>query len=205
MKHIIKHILLLTATIILTLTLFLPSVNAQTYHLDTKKSAISWTGYGEIGGFSQEGTIKAKSGSLTMSMIAPSDSAVAPHQTIAAANIIIDMNTMKSENKRVADHLKNEDFFYVKQYPTATLNLRCMVGDSLLQADLTIRGVTHAIDIPITLTITNQTVKAQGAVRIDRTLHGIKYNSSSFFKSLGNQAIKNEFDLSFDLLFKVVE
>lgn len=189
---LIKH--LLTLTMVLTLISGSTSLNAQTYQLDLKNSSFDWTGYGEIGGFSQEGTIKAQSGVITI-----------VDSVISKAIITIDMESMQSDNKRVADHLKNEDFFYVKKYPTATLQLHSMVGFSVMQADLMIRGVTHAIDIPLSLDVSDKTVIAQGTATIDRTLYGIKYNSSSFFKRLGNQAIKNEFDLAFDLLFKVVK
>ncbi|MBC3785274.1 hypothetical protein [Spirosoma utsteinense] len=36
------------------------------------------------------------------------------------------------------------------------------------------------------------------------TQFGVRYNSASFFTDLGDQAIKNEFALTFDLLAKPV-
>jgi len=45
-------------------------------------------------------------------------------------------------------------------------------------------------------------LRAKGKMTIDRTLYNIKYNSSSYFQDLGNYAIKNEFELKFELIFE---
>jgi len=165
------------------------SIYAQTYQLDKKQSLFSWTGYAEVGGFSQEGSIHAKNGVVFL------DS-----DTIQSATIVMDMSTIKSTTNGVDKHLKNKDFFFVKKHPEASLQL-ISFKDEIVQANLTIRGVTKMIEFPITICIEEDTVKAKGELTIDRTLYEIKYNSSSFFKSLGDQAIKNEFDLSFNLVF----
>ncbi len=39
-------------------------------------------------------------------------------------------------------------------------------------------------------------------MKLDRTKFDIKYNSSSYFQDLGNYAIKNDFDLEYELFFK---
>lgn len=179
--------------IILISLLLGTTISAQKYQLDTKNTTFNWTGYGEVGGFSQTGSIKAKSGSLLMKK-----------DTITAAVITIDMKSMKSDNKRVANHLKDTDFFDVKKHPTAILDLRC-IEDNVAKANLTIRGITHAIDIPIAILVKEDELRASGKAIIDRTLYGIKYNSSAFFKSLGNQAIKHEFDLTFEVTFTRVD
>ena len=41
-----------------------------------------------------------------------------------------------------------------------------------------------------------------GKITIDRTIFGVQYGSKSFFDNLGDQAIKNEFDLNFVLMLQ---
>lgn len=50
----------------------------------------------------------------------------------------------------VIDHLKKEDFFDVANHPTAVIVAKSVV-DGNMTADLTIRGVTKEITIPVTL------------------------------------------------------
>ena len=172
-------------------TILFISINAQEYALDTKKSNLKWKGYGEIGGFTQEGEISALDGSLMMKS-----------GELVSTEIIIDMTTIENSDQNLASHLKNKDFFYVKKYPTASLRLK-EFENGVLTADLTIRGITKTISFEPNIIQDGNSVMAQGEIKIDRTLYDIKYNSSSYFQDLGNYAIKNEFDLRFDLYFNI--
>ena len=178
--------------IVIIITLFLAHiVQAQNYKLVQDDSSLEWTGYGEIGGFSQTGTISAKGGYLSYQ-----------NNQLTAAKITVDMKTLKSKNKNVAQHLKNKDFFYVKKYPVASIELKKIVNDTV-SALLNIRGISQDIRFPIETKTDGDIIVLRGTLMVDRTKHEIKYNSNSFFKGLGNQAIKNEFDLTFDLCFKL--
>ncbi len=160
-----------------------------------ESEAITWTGYGEIGGYSLTGKIKIKDASIELE----SDS-------IKKALILLDMLSLSHDNKDLENHLKGEDFFEVVKYPTAnfvTENIKYLNATSAIaKGKLTIKGIAKQVDIPLQI-IANETSKIiKGKFVIDRTQFGIKYNSKSFFGDLGDQAIKNNFDLVFEIGIK---
>jgi len=53
--------------IIIILLLVIITLQAQKYRLDLKNSAANWTGYGEIGNFSQTGSIPFNEGKVILS------------------------------------------------------------------------------------------------------------------------------------------
>ena len=67
----------------------------------------------------------------------------------------------------------------------------------LIDADLTIKGITN----PITFKINISDNSAYADLIIDRTKFEIKYGSSSFFDGLKDRAIYDEFDLQVNLKF----
>ena len=157
--------------------------------LDPKKTKIEWVGYGEVGDFVQKGEINAKAGSLILT-----------DGNIDFAEIIIDMKSINHPDKSLSKHLKNKDFFWSDKYPSANLELLDISKDTIV-ALLTIKEITNEIRFPYKFENENSTV-IKGYMTIDRTKYNIKYNSSSFFQDLGNYAIKNEFDLKFEAVFK---
>jgi len=166
------------------------AVTGQSFQLNPKNSKLTWIGYAEVGGFKQEGTINVKAGSLTFE-----------NEKIKSAKVVIDMNTINHADKNLSKHLCKKDFFWSKKYPIAELIL-LSIEESKVTANLTIKGITHAITFPIQLEKNGAQIMIKGELTIDRTIYGIKYNSSSYFQDLGNYAIKNEFDLSFELVFE---
>lgn len=176
--------------IIFVIVLSYTSICAQTFQLDKEQSSFNWIGYAEVGGFSQKGTVDIEKGQLQLE-----------EDRIQSATIVMDMSTIKSQTKGVDKHLKNKDFFFVKKYPEASIEL-ISVNNNMIKAHLMIRGVSKIIEFPSTISIEENEIKVNGTLTIDRTQYAIKYNSSSFFKSLGDQAIKNEFDLIYSLVFK---
>ena len=85
-------------------------------------------------------------------------------------------------NKKLLDHLKNEDFFSVDSFPEAILsNIQGELAS--LKGDLTIKGVTLPIEFSTKLEEQGGEIKVQGQMVIDRTKYGIRYKSKSFFDS----------------------
>lgn len=161
----------------------------KVYNLQPAKQIISWTGYGEIGSYSLSGGLKLKSGRFNYD-----------GQTLSNGVFIIDMNTITHENKTLVKHLKDEDFFYVKKYPVAEFQLSSVKKGKAF-GYVTIRNIKKPIEFPVS--IAENAVKQlviKGTLRIDRTQFEIYYNSNSFFQDLGSNAIKNEFDLKFELI-----
>jgi hypothetical protein len=165
------------------------TASGQQFILNPEKSKVEWTGYGEIGDFKQEGAINVKEGSLSL-----------VDGIIISAKVIIDMNTIRHQDKNLSKHLSNKDFFWSKKYPTAQLDITSIENNNAI-AELTIKNITHSINFPIQFDRRGETIIIKGNMTIDRTLYGIKYNSSSYFQDLGNYAIKNKFDLSFEVIF----
>lgn len=163
---------------------------SQEFKLNPEKSKIEWIGYGEIGDFKQNGDIKAKEGNLSLN-----------GDHIEKALVIINMKTINHEDKSLSDHLKKKDFFWSRKYPTAQLTFTSLINNQIT-GELTIRGISHTITFPVEIIKNCNDIVVKGNMRIDRTKYDIKYNSSSFFQDLGNYAIKNEFDLNFEIVFE---
>jgi polyisoprenoid-binding protein YceI len=98
-------------------------------------------------------------------------------------------------------HLKADDFFGTEKFPTASLTFKKIsaVSSSLykITADLTIKGITK----PVTFDLTVKGNLATTSFNINRTNYDIKHGSKSFFDSLGDKAISDEFELKVNLNF----
>ena len=65
-----------------------------------------------------------------------------------------------------------------------------------------IRGKKQIISVPVKFQKQAENLIVAGTIVLDRTKFDIKYNSSSYFQDLGNYAIKNDFDLDYEFLFR---
>ncbi|MCF2874098.1 MULTISPECIES: YceI family protein [unclassified Tenacibaculum] len=180
--------------------------------INIDKSTIIWKGHKILG--SHTGEIKLKSAGLTFN-----------NGTLTKGSFIVDMNTIKAvelmkdgdddeeeeeENNEgeehddrddLANHLKNEDFFDANKYPEATFTIKQATknGDSYkITGDMTIKEITK--EIAFDAIISGQTLKSH--LKINRTDFGIKYGSGSFFKNLGDNIIKDQFDLIISLVIE---
>lgn len=178
-------------TFIILIALFTSLTSSgQKYNLNPQKAKIAWIGYGELGTFKQAGSIHVKNGILFQK-----------NGVIESAEVIIDMKTIYHSDKSLAKHLSDRDFFWSSKYPTARLKMTSIKDEEVI-ADLTIRGLTRSIQFPIQIEKIGESILIKGSMTIDRTAYDIHYNSSSFFQNLGNYAIKNEFDLKFEVVFE---
>ncbi|MBC7523539.1 MAG: YceI family protein [Flavobacterium sp.] len=161
----------------------------KTLNFDTKTSSIKWTGYGEVGNYSLSGSVNLKSGTFTI-----------VDDKIASGTIVIDLKSINHSQSSLVEHLKSKDFFEISKYPTATLKIsksKILKNNELeVTGNLTIKKTTK----PITLIMTLEGETFSGKLMLDRTAFGVQYGSKSFFDNLGDQAIKNEFDLEFKLV-----
>lgn len=165
-----------------------------TYNVDTEKTTVTYVGKKVTG--SHTGAVKAKSGNLVFT---------GPELT--GGEIVVDMNSMTVTDlagdpetaAKFLGHMKSPDFFDTAKYPDSKLVIKKtkMAGKDLeVSGDLTMIGQTK----PITFKVTDwkwsdKEVTGRSLVKVDRTQWGLKYGSSSFFKSLGDKAINNEFTL----------
>ncbi|TDE42113.1 YceI family protein [Flavobacterium rhamnosiphilum] len=171
------------------------SVTAQTKKIDASKSTINWTGKKVTG--QHEGAINLKDGAL-----------VFKGKKLIGGTFNVDMNSIVVTDlkagqgkEKLEGHLKADDFFGTDKFATATLVFKKLVTKApnvyTVTGDLTIKGITK----PVTFDLTTTATTASTNVKIDRTKYDIKYGSGSFFESLGNKAINDDFDLAVALKF----
>ena len=78
---------------------------------------------------------------------------VKPDWTDLNVNIIIDVNSLTTDNDMRDNHLKSDDFFNAEKFPTITFKSTSMkMVDSknyIMKGELTIRDVTKIVEIPV--------------------------------------------------------
>lgn len=189
MKNL-KSIALALAVVLSTL-----SVTAQTKKVNISASTINWVGKKVTG--AHEGTINLKDGTL-----------VFKGKKLVGGTFVVDMTSIivtdlkaGQGKEKLEGHLKADDFFGSDKFATATLVFKKLVTKApnvyTVTGDLTIKGITK----PVTFDLATTTNTATANVKIDRTKYDIKYGSGSFFDSLGDKAINDDFDLAIALKF----
>tara|TARA_B100000795_G_C22752444_1_gene420033 strand:- start:144 stop:728 length:585 start_codon:yes stop_codon:yes gene_type:complete len=180
--------------------LFIGSTSAQTtLTLNNENSNLTWVGRKVVGEHS--GTIDLLKGFLILNK-----------KNITSGEINVDMNSLKNTDMqgewsdKLVVHLKSDDFFGTDKFPIATFNIERITPKSadnyVASGSLTIKGITNPISFPVQIFNTKSNLQVKGTANVDRTLYGVKYGSSSFFDSLGDKAIENLFELSFDINIK---
>ncbi len=171
------------------------SAFAQNKDINVNKSTVKWTG-NKIGG-SHNGEIKIKSGSFEFS-----------NDNITKGKIVIDMASISntdledaSYNKKLVGHLKSDDFFGVKNFPTATFVVtkasKFVNNKASVTGKITIKGKTETITFDVMKKATVYTAQ----LKIDRSKFDVRYGSNSFFDNLGDKAIEDIFILDIKLQF----
>lgn len=188
---------IITATTILSSFTF--KERADNYVVDVKKSTLKWTAYEVVG--QHTGTVKISNGTL-----------VANGNNLSGGSFTADMNSIVisdlkgNSNKTLMNHLKADDFFSVYNHPTATFTItKVSPGTDRVNitGNLSIKGVVNSITFPATVKIQNNQISAVAEnIRVDRTKYDIKYRSESIFGDIGDKAIKDEFQLSVNLVAK---
>ena len=192
MKSTIKKLAFIAITAFITMSF--ATIDGDKKEIKTDKSKVVWKGYKVTG--SHEGNISIESGHLQFD-----------NDKLVGGAFVIDMSTitvtdLQGDYKgKLEGHLKSDDFFSVTAHPTATLILNKVTPSGknayAVTGDLTIKGKTNSISF--TMSIYGN--KATASLKIDRTKFGIEYKSASFFESLKDKAIYDEFDLVSDLEF----
>jgi polyisoprenoid-binding protein YceI len=126
---------------------------------------------------------------------------------LTGGSVEIDMPTitvtdLEGEYKnKLEGHLKSDDFFGVEKFPTASLIFTKVKSNGKnsykVTGDITIKGKTESV----TFNVSIYGNKASVSLKIDRTKFDVRYGSTSFFDSLKDNAIYDEFDLVVDLEF----
>ncbi|WP_121667126.1 YceI family protein [Mesonia aquimarina] len=189
-KNVLKA--LGATTLILTLIAFKANT-MEKKKVNVNESKIEWTGEKLTG--SHEGTIQLKDGYFMMD-----------GDKITGGKFVMDMTSinvtdLSGESKgKLEGHLNSDDFFGVKNYPEATLEIKnaAKKGNVYgISGELTIKGKTKPVNFDLTMNSNSATT----SLTIDRTKYGIRYGSGSFFDNLGDNTIYDEFELDITLKF----
>jgi polyisoprenoid-binding protein YceI len=175
------------------------------YKLQPQLSTLGWEGKAVTHG--HNGTMNFSSGELLVK-----------GNSIVGGTVTVDMKTMKATDIKDAEsqgkfvgHMSSDDFFGATTYPTSTFKIVSVTpikgaakdADNVtIAGDMTIKGVTQRISFPAKAGVKGGIASATGKVTIDRTKFGLKYGSKSFFDSLGDKAINDTFDLTFNVIAK---
>jgi len=63
-----------------------------------------------------------------------------------------------------------------------------------------VKGITKPVTFPAVVTTTADQAQATGKITIDRTKYDIRYGSKTFFASIGDKAIYDDFTIDFKLV-----
>jgi len=172
------------------------------YRLDESRSSMRWIGRKPTG--EHRGTINFKMGALGLENDEAVHSAIVVDMTSITCTDIED----DEENLDLVNHLKNEDFFDVVNFPDAMFSLNVWSESedgenklNRLNGELEIKGIKEALDIEVVKTMNSDTIQLSGTFTFDRTMYNIKYKSKSIFPDLGDKFINDEIEIDFEAWF----
>ncbi len=170
----------------------------ETYKADLNESQLKWTGYHLAKSYEHWGYVNLKSGKL-----------VSDGKKITSGEFVIDMATIvdkdlekESDNAKLVNHLKSDDFFGVSRFPEAKLVIKkteLKSGNTYnTLADLTIRGITKEITFDTEIKSTSDNlIEATADFKVKRTDFEVMYGWS-----LENVMLDGEFRMEVKLVAK---
>lgn len=117
----------------------------------------------------------------------------------------IDVNSVNTANEKRDAHLKNEDFFNTKKFPSINFKSTSIDAETIT-GQFTLHGVTKEIKIPYELNGPvvdpwgNTRVGLEGEVKIDRNDYGLTYSKTL---EAGGLVIGNEVEI--ELNFEAIK
>ena len=163
------------------------------------QSRIEWVGKKVTG--AHDGTVDIKNGEIIVS----SDG------KLIAGRVVVDTTSIKvldiadaALNAQMKGHLASDDFFSSEKFPEATLDI-VSVNETHVNANLTIKGITHPIGFEVTVNAGGLVLVASTRLLIDRTKYDMKFRSGNFFQNLGDTLIYNDIELHVSLTAKATK
>lgn len=192
---------IIISTVLLLLSAFGLVENTAPATVNKTESTVSWnakkvTGehYGKVP--LQDANLdysngKITGGSFTMDMV----------------NLTVEDIADANSNKRLADHLRSDDFFSVAKFNTSTFKIteaKSSNGkDYTITGTLTIKGISNPVTFPATVSVEKGKIVANAAISFDRTQYDIKYRSGNYFENLADKMIYDEVTLQVKLVASV--
>ncbi len=173
--------------------------NERTYNVDLENSSLMWTAEKLTG--SHWGYINLDKGAITVQK-----------NKILSGEFIVDMSTISVMDikdspwgQKLENHLKNSDFFDIEKFSDASFiikNISTINNQETIKGDLTIKGITEAIEFPAEIKFSKSGVIAKGRISVDRTKYDIKYRSQKYYPDIGDKLIYDIFYIDFELKAK---
>lgn len=190
-------ILLVAALIACTFTKAQSIFSTNEFPIDTSKSVLKWHGSSLFQINDHDGIVQFKKGYLKVE-----------NGKLWGGSFEVDMTTIVADddgpNSGLANHLKNEDFFDVKKYPTAWLSIQKVRtvenGQYEIEANLSIKGIVKPVLFYATLEEVNKRWHLVTKFIIDRSRWNIVYgrNGGDITDPMKNYSISDaiKFDVT---------
>ena len=163
--------------------------------VDLEASRLVWVGRNLLN--KHWGTVSIHQGTLEFA-----------HHQLVGGSFTLDLQRIECADLAGTDlhavligHLQNDDFFDVANHPQAIVVIRRVLPiegrregspDLRIEADLTLRGQTHAISFDAVTGWTDEgKPAAQATLTFDRTLWGSIYGSGKFFHRLAGHMVQD--------------
>ena len=173
------------------------TVESVTYNVNLDESTVNWSSAKVLDG-SYTGTVTVTAGSLSTK-----DGA------IEAGSFTLDMTSISEANPaseemtaKLMGHLKSGDFFMVDSFPTASFEITSG-GTDMVKGNLTIKGITKEIEIPVTTEMTDAGMTASSKFAINRNDWGVVWgnnNTDENWAFLKDNFIKDEIEFDVTLV-----
>jgi polyisoprenoid-binding protein YceI len=108
--------------------------------------------------------------------------------TTLKAEVTIDTDSLYSDDAKLTAHLKNADFFDVKNNPKATFKItKVQKGDKVytVSGELTLLGKTKPVSFPASISASGGVLSVSTSFPIDRTEWGMNYGKGKIDDKVG--------------------
>jgi polyisoprenoid-binding protein YceI len=161
-----RKVLSLGAVFVVALMALASSARADDYKADPVHSFVVFDVH-HLGAGYVYGTFAGPTGAVTFST---------DDLTQTSFDLSVDVDSLDTRNERRDNDLKGPDFFDVKQFPTMTFKSTSVTktGDTTMSVtgDLTLKGVTKSITVPMEYTGTGQMMgQTRAGFRADFTVN----------------------------------
>lgn len=175
------------------------------YEFDLESSLVVWEGKKTfVVDYTDQGVIYPSGGNVVFN-----------DGLIESGSVTFDMNTITalstgkgSGQDMLSKHLKSADFFDAETYPESSFVVSRVEtdptrdGSYILFGDMTIKGKTLPISVPVSMLQVEKGVALVGEIAVDRTLWDVQFGSGKFFQNLADNTIDDYFTISFSLVIK---
>ena len=159
------------------------------YNVDLATSKVDWKAFHKGGFAPRWGTLKLKSGEITVE-----------NNAVTSGDFVIDMTTLKVDpasvteaDKKPADleaHLKNADFFDVEKQPTSDFKITAVAdlagelpkdavagANKTISGNLTLLGKALNVSFPAKVTVAEGKASIEAKFTVNRADWGIKFGT----------------------------